>query len=107
MGGDAGAQAIVARLREGAVVPEYVLDEGGAVTFGLLPGFATPVGVVGIAEKGSVGLELTVHVEGGHSSAPPPQTAIGIISTAVHNVETHPMPAALRRCLAPLASQVH
>lgn len=38
---------------------------------------------VGVAEKGSLTLEMSVHTSGGHSSMPPRETCIGILSQAV------------------------
>ena len=38
---------------------------------------------IGVAEKGYITVELSVHTSGGHSSMPPPETSIGIMSKAV------------------------
>ena len=54
-----------------------------------------PVATIGIAEKGYLSVELKVQAEGGHSSVPPPQTAIGILSAAVHRLEQQQVPANL------------
>jgi carboxypeptidase PM20D1 len=96
VGGRRGAFAIAERLRAQGVQLEWVLDEGGFLAEGLVPGVAAPVALVGIAEKGYLTVSLTAHAEGGHSSMPPPQTAIGILAAAVARLEAHPMPAALR-----------
>ncbi len=95
-GGPAGAPAIAALLGTRHVELEYVLDEGGAITDGILRGMSRPVAVLGTAEKGFVSVELTVAGTGGHSSAPPPQTAIGILSAAVGRLEAQQMPAQLK-----------
>ena len=71
---------------------ESALDEGGAIVSGAVPGVAAPLALIGIAEKGSVGITLSVEVEGGHSSTPPRHTAIGILSAARTKLENHPMP---------------
>jgi len=92
VGGTHGAARTAALLASRGVHLEYVLDEGGAITTGLVPGIAGPVALVGIAEKGYVSLELTVRAEGGHSSMPPPETAVGILSAAVVRLEAHQMP---------------
>jgi len=92
VGGDTGAQQIAKLLRTRNVEAEYVLDEGGALTRGLLPGISAPIALIGIAEKGSVSLDLRVHAIGGHSSAPPSHTAVGVVSAAVHHLETEQMP---------------
>lgn len=95
VGGGSGAAKIADLLRERNVELEYVLDEGLAITEGILPDVAKPVALIGVAEKGFVSLELSVEVEGGHSSMPPPQTAIGILSAAVNRLEERQMPASI------------
>jgi carboxypeptidase PM20D1 len=96
VGGRDGAVRIAALLQSRGVRLDYVLDEGSAVTNGILPGVARPVALIGIAEKGIVSLELIVEGEGGHSSTPPQHTNIGILSTAVHRLEENPMPGSSR-----------
>jgi carboxypeptidase PM20D1 len=91
-GGDQGAIQIAGLLaRRGAAV-ESVLDEGGAIVQGAVPGVATPLAMVGIAEKGSVAIDLSIEIPGGHSSTPPRHTAIGILAAALTRLEQHPMP---------------
>jgi len=90
-----GAAAIAALLRSRGVELEYVLDEGGGVTEGLVPGVRAPVAAIGMAEKGYLSLELVVESKGGHSSAPPRHTAIGILSQAIVRLERRPFPAHL------------
>jgi len=72
-----------------------VLDEGGAVVQGVLPGFAGPVALVGTAEKGYLSLKLTAAGQEGHSSAPPKNSAIGRLAQALAQLEANPMPARL------------
>jgi len=95
LGGDAGAAAIAALLRTRHVALETVLDEGGAILQGVVPGVAVPVATVGVAEKGSVTLALTAHGAGGHSSMPPRRTAIGALSQAIDRLERDQFPARL------------
>ena len=87
-----------------------MLDEGGAIGEGLVPGVAAPVALIGIAEKGYVTLALTASAEGGHSSMPPPHTAIGILAAAIERVEGNPLPASLsgatRQFLAAVAPEM-
>ena len=66
----------------------YVLDEGSVVTDGIVPGLARPAALIGIAEKGFVSLELSAVAPAGHSSMPPPQTAMGIVAAAVRAWKT-------------------
>ncbi len=94
-GGKQGADAIVALLKQRGIHAQFVLDEGGALTRGLMPGVKGDLALVGIAEKGYLSVKLTVQAAGGHSSQPPAQSAIGILSTAMVRLEAHQMPARL------------
>ena len=87
-----GASAVAALLASRGVRLESTLDEGQVVTRGIIPGVARPVALVGVAEKGYLNVELEVASTGGHSSMPPPHTAIGILAAAVKRIEDHPLP---------------
>lgn len=95
VGGVSGAREIAAVLKGRGIELEMVLDEGGVISEGILPGISGPVALVGIAEKGFVTIELSTRAAGGHSSLPPRQSAIGILSTAVARLEENQMPARL------------
>jgi carboxypeptidase PM20D1 len=95
IGGKAGAGQIAALLKKRGTRVSYAIDEGSAVTLGIVPGLAGRAALVGIAEKGYASVELSVNTLGGHSSMPPAQTAIGLVAAAVSALESHPMPAAL------------
>lgn len=92
IGGMKGAARVAALLGERAPELEFILDEGTPIADGLLPGMARPVALISTAEKGAQNVELTVEATGGHSSMPPPHTAIGILSAAIQKLEDHPMP---------------
>jgi len=96
VGGSRGAAAIARLLADRGVHPELVIDEGGAVATGMVPGVAAPVALVGVAEKGYLTLELRVAAPGGHSSMPPRQTAVGILAAAIDELEEHPLPGGIR-----------
>jgi carboxypeptidase PM20D1 len=98
--GGSGAAATAALLRSRGVTPEVVLDEGGLVTTGVVGGVAAPVALVGVAEKGYISLALTADDAGGHSSTPPRQTTVGILSAAVARLEANPFPAHVTEPLA-------
>src|SRR5439155_1241029 len=72
--GGTGAKAIAALLASRNVHPAFIVDEGGAIMQGLVRAVPGPVALVGIAEKGYISVELTVHAPGGHSSMPPAET---------------------------------
>lgn len=94
--GGKGAAAMSALLEKRGVKLEYVVDEGGAIMEGMVPGVKKPVALIGIAEKGYMTLELTVKGEGGHSSMPPAHTSVGILSKAICAIENNPFSADLK-----------
>src|SRR5690349_21878123 len=96
VGGRRGAARIADLLASRHLHPEFVLDEGGALATGLIPGVAAPVALVGIAEQGYVTVELTAQAEGGHSSMPPNETAVGMLAAGITRLEHHQMPRAIR-----------
>ncbi len=95
VGGSRGAATIARRLRERGVRAEFVLDEGGVIVEGGLP-IGAPAALIGIAEKGYLSLALSTRAEGGHSSMPPRETAIGILARAVLRLEGNPFPGSIR-----------
>lgn len=84
-----GAKAIAALLQSRGVQLDFVLDEGGAITVGSIPGTTTPLATIGVAEKGYVSVRLIARDAGGHSSMPPRRTAIGRLASAVAKLEEH------------------
>lgn len=96
VGGRRGGARIADLLASRNVHPQFVLDEGGALTSDLVPGIAAPVALVGIAEKGYVTVELTAHAAGGHSSMPPEETAVGMLAAALTRLEHRQLPRAIR-----------
>jgi carboxypeptidase PM20D1 len=92
--GEQGAGAITKLLAERGVRVWFSVDEGMAIGE---PGATTltdtPLALVGVAEKGYLTLRLTARGAGGHSSVPPPSTAIGRLSRAIVRLEERPMEA--------------
>ena len=112
MGG--GAKAIAATLEARGVKPLMVVDEGGAIVENVFPGVAQPCALIGIAEKGSVNYTATALSAGGHSSAPPVNSPLTLLSDAVRCIRQKPFrfritePArALVRHLAPHSTFVY
>lgn len=94
--GDKGGKAIAALLKQRGVQPAFVLDEGGEITVKEIPGMHDPVALVGYAEKGYVTIELSVNIEGGHSSMPAKQTSIDVLADAVAELKANPFPQTLQ-----------
>lgn len=93
VGGLEGAETMASWLQEQGVPVVAVLDEGGSSVQGMLPGVEVPVALVGVAEKGYLTLEMKTTAAGGHSSAPPPQTAIGILARGLARLEAYQLPS--------------
>lgn len=95
LGGENGAMKIAQLLKSRGIEAEFVLDEGGIVTDNMVPGVRQPVALIGTSEKGYLDLTLSVRIEGGHSSMPKKDNAIGVISKALTNLSDHPFPPQL------------
>lgn len=95
LGGGKGALKIAEVLAARKVRVEFVIDEGTLVTEGVVEGLDRPVAMVGVAEKGIMTVSLTAHDHPGHSSMPPRETAIGMLSEALARLERNPMPNAV------------
>lgn len=96
IGGENGAKAAATLLQSRGVKLEFVVDEGLLITEGVLKGLDQPVALIGTAEKGYLTLTLEAKATPGHSSMPPPHTAIGMLSAALARLEDRQMPAAIR-----------
>ena len=92
VGGRYGARAIVDTLVARGVKPALVIDEGGVMATGVVPGVKGLAAVVGIAEKGYLSLRLRAKATGGHSSMPGSRTAVGALSRAIVALEANPFP---------------
>ena len=93
--GGQGAKAMAEVLAKRDVKAEYVLDEGGPIALGIVPGVDRPVALIGVAEKGYVTVHLSAKAKGGHSSMPPPLTAVGRVARAVARLEADPFPMSI------------
>jgi len=93
VGGNKGNRRLAEILRSRGVHFRFVLDEGGGLTEGIIDGISGLVAFVGVAEKGYATIRLKAQTDGGHSSMPPPHTAVGMIATVVARLESNPFPA--------------
>jgi carboxypeptidase PM20D1 len=88
-----GAPALAATLKERGVEAEMVIDEGLAITTGVVPMITKPIALVGTSEKGDISVEITSNFTGGHSSMPKSETSISILSKAIIAItENQPAP---------------
>ncbi|XP_024915304.1 N-fatty-acyl-amino acid synthase/hydrolase PM20D1.2 isoform X2 [Cynoglossus semilaevis] len=88
--GNQGAVSIVNWMKQRGKQLLFVLDEGMLITDSLpIDG---PAALIGITEKGSATVKLSVSVPPGHSSMPQRETCIGILASAVSRIEANQMP---------------
>lgn len=98
--GQRGAKSIAGLLASRGVRLDFVIDEGLLITDGILKGLDQPAALIGVAEKGYATLVLTAHATPGHSSMPPRDTAIGMMSAALAHLEDHRLPMQVRGSVA-------
>lgn len=90
-----GARSIAELLAARGVRPALVLDEGGAVVEGAVPGVAAPTAMVGVAERGVMTVQLIAREGGGHASTPPRTPATVRLARAVERLHRRPFPPRL------------
>lgn len=95
IGGANGAELASAWFEENGIRFDWVLDEGGIISKGIIPGIEAPVALIGIAEKGYVSISIRANFEGGHSSMPRDTNAITLLSEAVNKLQNTPFQPSL------------
>jgi carboxypeptidase PM20D1 len=75
------------------VEAEFVLDEGMAITKGMVPMIKKPVALIGTSEKGYLSVKLSVEMAGGHSSTPENESALIVINKAIFKLVNNQMKA--------------
>ncbi|KAF7375296.1 Carboxypeptidase S [Mycena sanguinolenta] len=86
----------LAKALLGAYGPDafaFIIDEGD----GIVQTFGTVVAFPCVAEKGYLDVMVEVTSPGGHSSAPPDHTTIGILAALIVGYEANPYPTQLSR----------
>lgn len=96
VGGLRGAKQVSKYLEGNGIELEYLVDEGPPVAIEILENVDVPIALIGVAEKGSVNIELVYRQEGGHSSMPPRVSVISALSRAINRIEQNPMDAHFR-----------
>lgn len=93
LGGD-GARAIAAHLQAQGVRAWLALDEG-LIIIAEHPLTGGPVSLIGVSEKGAGTLRVVARGQPGHSSMPPPQTAVSTLAQAVSAIHAMPIDRSL------------
>jgi carboxypeptidase PM20D1 len=84
--GLSGAGSIANELKKRGVEAEYVLDEGMAVTLGMVPMMKKPVALIGTSEKGFLYVKLAVEMAGGQASMPEKESAVTVLNKAIYDL---------------------
>jgi len=87
------SKTLARTLENNKEILDFILDEGMAILEGIFPGVPDPVVYIGVAEKGYATLKVSVKGGQSHSSFPPKETTIGILSRALWRLEENPFPA--------------
>uniref|UniRef100_A0A8D0AJ96 Peptidase M20 domain containing 1, tandem duplicate 1 n=1 Tax=Sander lucioperca TaxID=283035 RepID=A0A8D0AJ96_SANLU len=82
-----GAMNIVRVLKQRSVQLSFVLDEGLAVLDGVISGLEGPAALIGISEKGSATVKLSVSMLPGHSSMPPSESKLHFLQIEMMNFQ--------------------
>jgi carboxypeptidase PM20D1 len=91
IGGQYGAKLISHYFENSGIELEFLVDEGPPIAIEIIEGVDVPLAMIGVAEKGSVNIELYYNQEGGHSSMPPRTSVISTLSRAVNRIERRSM----------------
>lgn len=91
IGGLKGAGVMAGELVKRNLDAEFVLDEGYAVTIGMVPMIKKPVALIGTSEKGYLSVSLSVEMEGGHSAFPARESAITLLTGALNRIVSNQM----------------
>jgi carboxypeptidase PM20D1 len=88
-----GAHTIANTLKERGVEAEFVLDEGMAVTVGMVPMMKRPVALIGTSSKGNISVKLTVEMAGGQTATPEKESALIVLNEAIYGLVNKQMKA--------------
>ena len=93
-----GAPATVDYLKQQGVRLSLVIDEGGAIVNGPLPGLKGNFAMIGLMEKGNGTLKFVAKSNGGHASTPVDNTPIARLAKFVAHVDNkHPLKRTMTR----------
>lgn len=86
------ATVVAEQLAKRGVRPDLVVDEGGAIVSGMVPGVSGELAMVGVAEKGLANFRLTARSQAGHASAPGKNGAAVQLARAIVRLDRNPFP---------------
>ncbi len=95
IGGTQGALKMADYFKQQGITFDAVYDEGGIIVAPGLGGINSPMGLVGMAEKGFCTIRITVRATGGHSSMPPPKGSLVYAAEIIQKLNEEQMPLTL------------
>ncbi len=104
-GGINGAAAIAKHLLQQKIPISFIADEGFGVMNGIVPGLKNPCAIIGLSEKGSLSVKLSVKQVGGHSAWPSPENATSILTKGLGKLELFQFPSQLKNPIRGLFSE--
>ncbi|QGZ94401.1 M20/M25/M40 family metallo-hydrolase [Terricaulis silvestris] len=90
LGGDGGAVLMAQALADRGIRAWFVLDEGLAA-LERHPLTGGPAAMIGISERGSSTMRVRAVGQPGHSSMPPPETAVSLLAEAIDRIHSMPI----------------
>ena len=96
VGGILGASKIVEFLQSKSVRLAAMLDEGGTIMNGTIPGVNGPVALIGSAEKGHISVKLSCEAIPGHSAMPGKDMAIIRLARALVRLNENSQPVSMQ-----------
>lgn len=93
--GEAGAAKVAEHFQAQNIRMDWSLDEGSMIFRNMIGGIDRDIASVNLAEKGYLTLDIIARAEGGHSSLPPRETAVGILAEAISKLQAKPYPGGL------------
>lgn len=82
-----GAPTAVQYLKDKGIRLAVVMDEGGAIAEGVMPGMEALCGAAGTVEKGFANIKFVAKSKGGHSSTPPKNNPFERLAKFINAVE--------------------
>lgn len=95
VGAAQGSSKIAQYLHDQGIKLDAAFDEGGMIALANMGGNEYGFAFVGIAEKGLTTVKINVFAQGGHSSMPPQNTALGDAAVIMQRLQDNQMPARL------------
>lgn len=90
IGGKNGAKIVAEYFKSNGIRFAYVLDEGGIISEGIIPGITEPIALIGTSEKGYISIDVESEFRGGHSSMPADTNAITLAAEVITRMKSNP-----------------